>query len=657
MGATQAELEAYLKQKIGKHVGSLTPEQVDALKKSIAEGRAKRVSNVRDDFNKFAKMTDKERKEAALDERLERLAQLKEQRTARAETFIKDAPLTIGMVESLATEMDTLSEYEFMRITDSGKRVLHSASSIRKSAAELEDKYIARIRKALSEIPAAEAKRDADKVEELLDKVETGITELVSRYYAVGMKAKEAAESAVATMSDQAVKAWVKENPDKASKILSKLNETSNSLLKVGEKGGKAVPGLSEGIKAFRTLKEVVLDRQIEAQIAARQVRKEKSKHVSGYGFQIAELDPTIMAKRVAQKQIANFEQVLKLIGAVVEEFFPPWDIVESLLKSTGKAYFEQRVKLAALEAKMPPEPEKDPGKEAVKQLVDDAEKEVWDVVGDMVEQGDFMGVMADALGGISIEGVATKVIEKVSAKVLTLLVKYLPVEPGQPVNGAELQAEARKLVATVKISKVGDPALDHQKLERPEADSQGRKVSRFMQTNRDHDSKGNYFWVEIEGQIGKLYVDGDHKGEFIENAGGSMMFPTRVGNRDIDEVIGQAPTGMGDRFHLEVRIKDLIGYIDAGATTFTAYRPAKLADWSQRKIDVHSYREGATTVEGDWTRVERPGGGLEYYLFTAKNGRREWGDSESPTGNNGDKMVKVFAPTKLTKQEIGALA
>ncbi len=666
--ATKEELEEYLRQKMAKHLGALTEDQKTALKQSILEGRAKHTSNVRKEFTKFAQMTDNERKEAAHDSRLVWLRE-------RAQAFFNDAPLTVNMVNALAAELDELKEYEFLRKTDSGKRVLHSADKIRDAAAGLQTDHIDPIKAILQvkvpklldvDVPAAQEKGDADAVEKNLKRAESyledadaKITKLASSYYSVGMMAKKAADDAVATMNDQAVKAWVKENPDTSSKVLSRLNKTSNSILKVGEKAGKPVPGLPEALKAFRVFKEVVVDRQIEAQIAQRQMKKEKSKHVAGHGFQIMELDPTIMAKRVAQKQIANFKQVLVLIGAVVEEFFPPWDFVAEVLEGVGEAYFQRRVELCALEAKLPPPPEEDPGKEAVKALIDDAEEAVWDLVGDMVESGDFFEVMADALEGINPENVAKAIMKKVTKKVMTMLVKYIDIPPGQPVNASEIRAEALELKSMVKISRTGDPALDHQKLERPTTDGQGRRISRFMQSDLDHDSKGGFYWVKIEGKIGKLYNDGGHQGEFVEQAGGNVMFPTHVKGVLIDEILSTADKGNENNFHLRVRIKDLIGYIDAGATKFTPAEPAKLANWSNRKVDVNSYREGTTTVTGVWTRVRRSDGraDVEYYLFTDAGGRREWADSESATGNNGDKMIKVFAPTKLETVSITELA
>jgi hypothetical protein len=303
------ELEAYLKQKIAKHVGELTKEQAEELRASIRNGTFNKTKAVRSGFDHAAKVTKEQDKEAELlaefEKALEKQLGAKNEAIRVAKVWLNEAPKTVDMVKGVAAEVRKLGSLEFVKITSSGSRVLSSAGTLEANAQYVIDHDLAKVVKMITGIDAAIEAHDSDKLTRLVTELPGEARALAPKYYELGADAKVAVDNAVKMLDEEAVKAWVLEHPDEASKILAQALSAADLLIELANEF--TPPQFKPVVSVAGALKKIVLDRQLLAADAHRQVRTQQKSHVKGFGFALANEDKTLMAKRVAAKQKANF--------------------------------------------------------------------------------------------------------------------------------------------------------------------------------------------------------------------------------------------------------------------------------------------------------------------------------------------------------------
>jgi hypothetical protein len=631
-----AKLEKYLQQKIAKHVGELSKEQVAEISASIRDGSFNKTDAVRSGFKRASAATKQTEQDKEQDKELAKLVAAKTGPIQLAKVWLNEAPKTIDMVKGVADQLDKLANLEFVRITSSGKRVLESASKLRSDAQHVIDHDMVRVTKMIADVDVAIAAKDVEKLRKTLADLPTSSRALAGEYYAQGFKAKEAVTHAVEMLDFEAIKAWVQENPDTASKLLAQALRTADLLL---ELANEFTPNQFKPIVSVtQTLKTVIIDRQVMAQDAKRQVKVQQKAHVKGYGFRLANEDKTLMAKRVATKQKTNFDSVIAIIGTASDQI-PGWMFIKAGLLAAGHTYYDRRVELAA---KLVATAEGETAKAA--------ESSVFRQIADYAKEDLPSALLSIAIDGI--EEIPKEVLKAVIGKLVSLIVKFLPVEPGQVVTGDELKDAVAGLIEQAQLRRYGHSAqvteVDTWEVTPPTADKDGRPVERVKQKAVEFDSKGAYLWVVIGGKTGKLYRDDL---SFAAVSAGEMMFPEKTKDgRTIDQVLSKS-TRPGA--WLEVRVGDLIGEID-NERVFTPRRPAIVDDWTTRAIETDSYTDGKTVVLGAWSRCT----GTRYFVFEpGGDGGRQWGEQTSKTANNsGDCLWEVFEKTKIKEVELTAM-
>jgi hypothetical protein len=631
-----AKLEKYLQQKIAKHVGELSKEQVAEISTSIRDGSFNKTDAVRSGFKRASKATKQSGQDTEVAKELEKLVAAKAEPIRIAKVWLNEAPKTLDMVKGVADQLDTLANLEFVRITSSGKRVLESAGNLRSDAQRVIDHDMVRVTKMIADVDVAIAAKDVEKLRKTLADLPTSSQALAGEYYARGFKAKEAVTHAVEMLDFEAIKAWVQENPDTASKLLAQALRTADLLL---ELAGEFTPNQFKPIVSVtQTLKTVIIDRQVMAQDAKRQVKVQQKVHVKGYGFRLADEDKTLMAKRVATKQKTNFDAVIAIIGTASDQI-PGWMFIKAGLLAAGHTYYDRRVELAAkLVAAAEGETEKAAESSVFKQIADYAKEDLPSAL------------LSIAIDGI--EEIPKEVLKVVIGKLVNLIVKFLPVEPGQVVTGDELKDAVAGLIEEAQLRRYGQSErvteVETWEVTPPTADKDGRAVEQVKQKAVEFDSDGAYLWVVIGGKTGKLYRDDL---SFTEVSAGEMMFPEKTKDgRAIDQVLSKS-TRPGA--WLEVKVGDLVGEID-NERVFSPRRPAIVDDWTTRQIDTDRYTDGKTVVLGAWSRCK----GTTYFVFEPGGGAgRQWGEQTSKTANNsGDSLWEVFEKTKLKEVELAAM-
>lgn len=676
----ESELEEYLAKKLGKHLNSLTDEQVIALRKQIAAKKLTAVHHVRDQFNKLAEVGDREREIAA--QRMVQSAsdQVALERLRHLEANIADSALIVEIIHVVGDSIESLAQQDFMDAANSSALALEHVAAIRRQATEVHGGILKEIRTIIDvELPRWLG-RNQGEVTFALDRVEDKIEALAGVYY------KAASETVAATREvTQALRssgAGATEGEPLQPAVIAAVTAACDSALRAAETAGKPVPGgLSQAFRAFRNLKAALLDTAIDAKIQQRlQQRKAASKgsakdpstgdgpgpgpegsdgklsdkseksdksHKKDKSKKAAiELDPIVHARRACQHQIAHLTQALRAVALVVDDVAPAGVayLIHDLLLDAGTKYFKMRLIEAIDRLDVP-------AAEGVDEqaLQDRLESEAWSMLASHVVDGSqLVAALTEALDGVADVKVGPTLMGKIREIVTKRLIRYLPSSPRLGVNANRIRADVAAILNRPGVRPVGDPSFEHQQPRRPSADDAGTAVRRYLMDWVERDSEGSYYWVEMaEGGSGKLYVEGAKLGQFTAVPGAGGRFPEAMADgTPIDSVVSAA-TGMAD-FAWSVHIKDLVGYVDADATTFSASRPHEIADWSSRRITVSGYAEGNQVVSGRWTRVPNRDGTFEFYLFVDEAGARQWAAADSRVANTEATVLKVFAARRL---------
>ena len=194
---TEAELEEYLAKKVGKHLNSLTGEQVIALRKQIAERKHKALHHVRDQFNKLAEANDRDREVAAQRMVQSAVDQVALERQGRVEATIADSRVAIEAIKVIADVIETLAGLKFMDDSNSSALTLEHVATIRSEAHEVHAGHVREIRRILDDELPRYLGRNQGEVTFALDRVDDKAEELAQVYYRVGVEAKAATDEVV----------------------------------------------------------------------------------------------------------------------------------------------------------------------------------------------------------------------------------------------------------------------------------------------------------------------------------------------------------------------------------------------------------------------------------------------------------------------------
>jgi hypothetical protein len=698
---TEAELQEYLERKVGKHLRSLTNEQVIALRKQIAVKKLKAIHHVREEFNKLAETTELERQAAAQAMVQSAVDQLTTERQRRAEASIRDTPAVLATIEAITRTIHTLSAQDFMVEANASALVSGYAERISAHSVAIGE-HIEETRRILDQEVPRFLGRDLQQVTYVLDEVEDRINELGSLFYQVGSEAREACEEVATTVGDEAVEDWTRRDPSRGEAMYAAISTAAHSVLAMA--GGTPVPGLDEAFRGFRDLNRVAVDQQIESAIAIEEERKRghrdpqedgasgrsttgsdpgqargkalgpggheppaggrqrpdgtstaggredgETRHTTRDRERAAALDPVTFARQAATQQITNLDLVLGAVTRVIEEVAPAGvgNLVFDLLSDAGARYFRWRVAAAAAELEAPAlPPDADDSDRAA--ATAEMRSAAWDFMTDFViDPGDLVSALTSALGSISADKVGPTLMTKVADVVVRRLVKYLPTRPRQGVNSHRIEADVAAILSAAALAPRTDPAFDPPQPERPATDAAGVTVKRFLMDWAETDADGQLYWVEMaEGGSGKLYVAGTRRGQFVAVPDAEARFPTKLTDgTPIDALLGAAPPEQAGRAW-RVRIKDLVGYIDGEATEFVAVQPHQVADWSRRRVHPAGYAEGTTEIAGTWSRVPGPEGAVAHYLFDDGSGARQWATVDSRAANPQGTVGAALAPT-----------
>ncbi len=374
---------------------------------------------------------------------------------------------------------------------------------------------------------------------------------------------------------------------------------------------------------------------------------------------------PTLMAEMLATKRKADLQIALvcadAAVGPVMDLAGPidfVWDVVRQGIQSTCEAYIDQRVENLKAQLGMPEEQvgAADVAKEFGKALYDQFKDNIFNALNPL-----------NALKGA--------VLSMAGDKIAGMIMKRLPVDAAEPIDGAALKGEVDQLANAMII---GMPKRDDAFAAKmaaaeaaaapPTVDKDGNAVEMVLSDVLVDDQKKSYRLVRIGGVPGALYLDGlefkADKADSVTKTILSALPATDAKGRTVEQAdldlgfaLGHpAPAGMtitGN--HMWVRVGSLWGYIDTTTKTFWPADVDKsgFAKWADRRIKSDGYYEGGTHVKGKWYQPF-PAHHSTYLLFDGANGF-EWGRFGDATGNGkGDKytlgnLVKAATGFDLT--------
>ena len=590
----------------------------------------------------------------------ELVAKTTEQRAAARALMDQTVPMRLESVQAVAHQLTSLDQYEFVVATASGQRVLLSAGELLTKIERFNSTELKSLQRAVDYLsdagdPDLAASMSIHKLRRYAETIDNRYTQVARHLDMLKESAGRRVDGAEKMFNDTAVKTWCKQNPDAASQALDSALQGVDAGLTVAKEFAGQFKGV---VIAIQTLKASVVDRQIKAADAKRMVKKQGKEHTADFGMQIVAKNPAIYAMRIAQKQKADFKELLGGLG-FVGEWIPLgiWTLVADRLQKAADTYFEQPVK--DLEEKLGISRKDEEVSEQIKSQAETLAKGILDKAMEKASTKTFEEILHNAASGVPAVVIGSTVGAAVDWAIAKI-VKEFPNDPAQPVDAEGLKGSVGSLRQALEMNRAKYglseevEATKLQSPDRPTETADGRKVIRILQSDLENDSGGPFHWVEIEDPAegtltGKLrYSKKPEERIFraVSSLATSEMFPTedKYGNK-IDEVYHKAVKD-GVNVGLEVREGDLRGLLDMNKV-FTPQRPAKVDDWSGRTVDVHEVRDASGVGPGDkgeWYRLKDQ----KYMYFEHESGAREWAELES-TDATGMKFVEKFRNNKLT--------
>jgi hypothetical protein len=334
------------------------------------------------------------------------------------------------------------------------------------------------------------------------------------------------------------------------------------------------------------------------------------------------------------------------------------WDVVRQGIQSTCEGYIDQRVE--NLKKALGRPEEKVGAAEIAKEFGEELLKQFRDNIFNALNP-------LNALKGA--------VLSMAGDKIAGMIMKRLPIDPAEAVDGGALKAEADQL-ANAMIS--GMPKRDDAFAAKmaaaeaaaapPAADKDGNAVEMVLSDVLVDDARKSYRLVRISGVPGVLYLDTlEFKADQVDSVTQTILSAlpaTDAKGRTVDEAdldlgfaLGHpAPAGMAvTGNHMWVRIGPLWGYIDTATRKFWPADVDKsgFTKWETRRIKSDGYYENGTLVKGKWYQPF-PDTHSTYLLFDGENGP-EWARFGDASGSGkGDKhtvgnLVKPSTKFDLT--------
>ena len=526
----------------------------------------------------------------------------------------------------------------------------------------------------------------ADTFSDLVDDVFDPTTEQLVRYEEFKKNAADLFDDAqraqahhmqacLEALRDQVLRAWVLKHPDKVSKRVKKALVVADQGINFVDFGSEVmgyVPeehvqmasqitgAAAEGMHAGKAVADVAIKEWDQK----RQVENVKTTKVLGIEYIMLDEDPLMVAERLAKKRVEEVELAVALtrpIFVVAGIFVPDVPIFGNLKPAAvhervcqvvvtavdryqKKRLDEARAKLRALEDEDKLNEEstnkvwaQEFGKKALDNLVDEVKDNVFSVLNPFE-------LLTDAI------------IQTLLDAVVDAIVKSLPPDPAQIVNGSTLEGAVNRILETryghLKI--VLEPVRQKHIAATLTHDELGRPVQAIL-SRLQEDDLGEYVVARIEGvdQIGRLYVnephpfrvnpDNDRDYAAAPTTGRVPIPGVPVGQPiSFDEVLlDQSRQGDEGVQECKARYREVWGFVRLDARhLFTPTEPdgGSIGVWRDRFIAPDGWYpkdqrgKAAALVAGSWYRPWQDKG---HYLFAPASGDGyEWAEALDKAGN-----------------------
>lgn len=566
-------------------------------------------------------------------------------------------------------------EYDFINKTSHGKRAMAKTSNLIDQIADANT--------VLGELLSLETRLDRIRDEADLAPYaafDATVQAFIARSKVMAQEIGSALENAV---EFEAVKAIIRADPHYDHKALEAgvvlANQAVGAVTFIGTSCGLVPSPYTKPVciglnTAARTLNILiaVAARQAKAKLDEGTVEEYRKSHAKAAIWDAHDQNPALMAQMLCDKFIADVDIALVCADAAVGVLVDlltlaedpgiagyVWSAARITIRTTLKSYAKEKVNL--LQEQLGKAPDRNAFRKAGLGF--------WEEI-----KGQLLSSLTNALDpiGLAAKGLYAGACRGIASQIM----RALPIEPSQAVNGADLQQQLFALAD----ARAGDlPRRDEAQearldLERvgnwvPVGDIDGNRVELVL-SEVQQDDRGHFRRVRIGGQIGKLHHDGlvftadaadatdltiagriptnDSKGRPVNEVDFDLGF-----NPKPDRPVPSGITGN----HFWVRIGNIWGYIDTNSRKFwpadvhiTAY-----GFWRNRVIDSDGYHEGETFVKGKWYQ---PFAYLpECYLFAADNGLLEWARKSDNTGSGsgaehviGSRVRKISNGFDLTR-------
>ncbi|OOC08026.1 hypothetical protein [Amycolatopsis azurea] len=432
-------------------------------------------------------------------------AELEKRKTEMLETIktVKD-PLNMKNLQAmqLAADIHELGNYEFIYLSPSGNGLLVQGKLLERTAATLRDKVVTKL------FTADQNLRGAQTPEQLIPALATADSAIKASGDMIEELAKTLAKLqtyAPQLLETKAAKAWANQNPSKATKAIEVILKIGNGTLALGTEfippGYRTLGAMAEAGKAG-------FDRVVQEFRLARDAKEFQDENLKGAAFDKLTEDPAAMAKYVADQCGKNFDLLLAVAGIACVEV-PGWgEVVSPAIAGAGHAYFQERVSLleaslkkaAGATAKTSKEKVLEKTKEAIKATV----KEIKDKLKDhLLEAVGSAGLTALQLGRSK-----TMAVESISRFVVKQIVKYLPIDPAQPISGDQLKADIQEITNNSTLTLYHKKGQAEAPIDYPSETADGVKVTMIMDPVPRKDGARTFVWAKAEGLQGRLYLD-----------------------------------------------------------------------------------------------------------------------------------------------------
>jgi hypothetical protein len=563
------------------------------------------------------------KKKEAPPPKLEDLAEKKAEALQMVNFLKAPADMKVRQGAGLAAAMDGLEEFDFLMQTGGGRTIMVAGAILKSKVHDLTDKRLPELFAVDQGIQNA---KTGEELAKQLDKFISVETKFLNTMAEIAVELENVGQGTQDMVEDLAVKAWVKENPDKYQMFVSVGLKIFDCGLSVATEltppQFKAIPATLQALKP-------VFDKAVMSADAQRQMENYKEANLKGAVFAYHNENPLSIASMLVEKHKTNIGIALGIVG-IGGAHIPGWIIIKPGLQMAADMYFDTKLAKAKAELENnPPASWEQIGKDLFANMKDGVKDAMWEVVTNMEIPDEK--TMAEA---------AKSVLRKMLQGLVDEIAKALPIEPAQAVTGDALIAQVEKFATAGVLTETYHRAGQKQEADyvTPTEDSEGRKIDTILSTMKEKDDAGDFLWVRIAGEVGKLRLDGN---VFAAEENEELaQIPTEdARGRKIDEVrAGKEGTSY------MARIGPAWGLLDPATRKFTATRidDSQYASWSKRQVRLDGYtEEDGTEVAGEWYRW---GNKPVFMFWNTGNNVKEWAQGASLTGNAGSTKYNILS-------------